>query len=473
MRALELTLVLLCAACTIGLASAGRTIGMPRVHGTRLLLAVVLVSQILLEGWRWQMFPAYAAALVIIAGAPYLLGIGAQGLFCAAIVNIGLLVTSTGACLVLPFIESPPPHGAFQVGITTIAVAVSRPPEAVLDEMKAQPLVKLWYPANADSQDSGSFLARRMGEHFRATPRSWFVSEASPAHSSSKFPVIVYFDGWPEDEVHNVNLIVELVSHGFAIASVQYPARLPGTSPAADALLRAQLARDLVSYSSDEAFGRSVELNHQRARIHASDATAVLDALTALDNNASGRFAGRLNTQRAGTMGFSFGGGIAAEASRLDSRIKAVFNMDGRHWGESLYTGVNRPYLLITEDLPMPTRATLTSRNGLIRYEAILDQVDFPNLEANLRSLGGIHVVIFGAAHMNFTDVALRSPLRHFSEGGTIDARRAQRIVQTYAVEFFTRYLLSDLPPPLDAAWPKFPEAKLQAWPTPGALPSG
>jgi dienelactone hydrolase len=298
-------------------------------------------------------------------------------------------------------------------------------------------------------------------------PVAGSVPSAAGAATPTRFPVLVYFDGWPEDTINNTNLIVELVSHGFAVASVQYPAKAPGMTVAAEALLRAQLARQIVGYRSDTDFERSVRLNHARNRVHAQDAIAVLNALASLDADRSSRFANRLDTQRAGTFGFSFGGGIAAEASRLDPRIRAVFNMDGRHWGEALYKGVERPYMLITEELPMPTAADLASPIGMIRYEAKLDAIDFPNLEANLRAWGGIHIKVAGTAHMNFTDVPLRSPLRRLSEGGSIDARRAQRIIQTYAVEFFSRYLLATRSPALDSSWPRFPEAHLEVWPAP------
>jgi predicted dienelactone hydrolase len=473
MRALELTLVLLCAAFSIRVATASRNAGW--VHAAEWLLAAVLLTQIVVEGWRWQMMPAYAATVLAVVATPVVLGLGVQALLWCEIASIGLLAASIVFCLVLPFVQPPVPHGPYAVGATALPVSVSRPPDAVEDELKAAPSVRLWYPAKTPVSDPSSrfldFLQRRLSEGFQARPTLRYVADAPIAPGSTEFPVIVYFDGWPEDTINNVNLVVELVSHGFAVATVQYPARSPGTSDAADTRLREQLARDIVAYSSDQAFGRSVELNHARARIHAEDAIAVLNTLAALDSNSAnafvgaGAFAHRLDTQRAGTLGFSFGGAIACEASRLDPRIKAVVNLDGRHWGEVLYKGVERPYMLLGEVLPMPTLAELTSPKGYIRYEAILDQMDFPNFFANIRALGGVYIRITGTAHMNFTDIALRSPLHRFSQGGAINARRAQQIVQAYAVAFFSRYLLADKLGALQDPWPQFPEAQVQVWP--------
>jgi dienelactone hydrolase len=466
MRLLELILALTVAACGIRLAGLGRAAGMQWIHGMQLLLAAVWVAQVLVEGWRWQMFPAYTAALVV-AGTPSLLGLSAQTLFWSTTASVGLVAVSVMSCLLLPFVEPQPAHGAFAVGVTTIAVSVSRPPDVGADELKAAPLVRLWYPAEAPGRWPGfpTLVKQRIAARLRAMPTAPAAPDAPVARNAAKFPVIVYFDGWPEDKIQNIALILELASRGFAVAAVQYPVKLPGTSDASDAQMRAQLAREMVEYSSDAAFERSVQLNHSRARAHARDAIAVLDALTKTGNPV----AQRLDTQRAGTLGFSFGGAIAAEASRLDPRIKAAINMDGRHWGDALDQGVERPYMFICEELAMPTAADLSSANPMIRYEAQLDQADYSQLAANLQARGGVRVTIAGMAHMNFTDFPLRSALRRLSAGGTIDARRAQGIIQTYVIEFFSRYLAGAQPPAPDSPWPQFPQVRVQSWPAPKA----
>jgi dienelactone hydrolase len=377
------------------------------------------------------------------------------------------------SCLLLPFVALQSPNGPFAIGVTTISVSVPRQPDVGSDELQATPLVRLWYPAEPETSGRwprlGTLIRQRISDRLRAMPGAPAAPDAPVVHYTKKFPVVLYFDGWPEDTIQNIALIRELASRGFAVASVHYPAKLPGASDASDAQMRTHLARQMVEYSSEAGFERSVQLDHSRARIHARDAIAVLEALSKLDAEAGNRFTGRLDTQRAGTLGFSFGGAIAAEASRLDPRIRAAVNMDGRHWGDALEHGVERPYLFICEELKMPTAADLSSADPMVRYEARLDQVDFSRIAANLQSLGGIRVTIAGAAHMNFTDVALRSPLRRLSGGGRIDAHHAQAIIQTYVLEFFSRYLLSAQPPALDSPWPQFRQARVQSWPAPKA----
>jgi hypothetical protein len=120
----------------------------------------------------------------------------------------------------------------------------------------------------------------------------------------------------------------------------------------------------------------------------------------------------------------------------------------------------------VGEELLMPTAAMLTSSDPATRYEARMDQVDYTQLAANLRANGGIQVTIEGTQHLNFSDDVLRSPLRRFSGGGTIDARRGLLIANTLVVEFFGQHL-AQRPARRLAGNPRpFPEARAEYWPS-------
>lgn len=454
MRPLELILLLACAAFGIRSAALGRLASIPWIHGMQMMVAAVLIAQLVVEGWRWQMLPEYVAAL-LVAATPSVLGLNALTLFCSTAASFGLLAVSVLSCLVFPFVQLQAPHGPFSVGLTAIPVTVQRPPDTGPHELKAQPRVQLWYPAQAHGRQARliSLLIERASAKFRAVPAAPALADAPIAQAGKKFPVVIYFDGWPEDETQNITLIRELASRGFAVASVTYQG----------------INRPIVDYSSEAGFERSVQLDHARARVHAGDAITVLDVLSRLTDEPGNRFAQRLDTQHAGVLGFSFGGAVAAEASRLDPRIQAAVNLDGRHWGAALERGVDKPYLFICEELVMPTEADLESADPMIRYEARLDRADYSALNAHLPARGGVRVTIGGTAHMNFTDIPLRSPLRRFSGGGGIDAQRARLIINIFVVEFFSRYAGPGRPVPLDSAWPQFPEVRLESWPARGA----
>ncbi len=454
MRPLELLLTLAGVACVVRLTGLPKPLAWP--GWLLLLLAAVLLAQLVYEGWRWQMFPIQAVAVVILICAPQLTALSPQVRFLAAIVGLGCLCAGIAACLALPFIEQPKTGGPYAVAVTNVsAELIHRPSYAADDERAAAPLVQLWYPAVPESRWS-AWLSRfrsRLPLLLKAIPDPGVIADGALHPGADRLPVILYFPGWPEDRVQNVALIRELASRGYAVASLRYAAP----------------ARPMLDYSSAANFNHTVQLDHDRARAHARDGVAVLNALAAMNSSSSGQFARRLNTDDAGLLGFSYGGGNAAEASRLDSRFRAVVNMDGRHWGDALEHGVSRPFMFICEELRMPTADELASPDPVIRYEAQLDQVDYSNLAAHLQANGGIRVNIAGTAHMNFTDDSLRSPLRRLSNGGPIDPARARDIIRDYVVEFFARYLRSAQPPPLDAPLPQTPGVRIQSWPAPGS----
>jgi len=161
------------------------------------------------------------------------------------------------------------------------------------------------------------------------------------------------------------------------------------------------------------------------------------------------------------------GGGVAAQAGWLEPRFKAVVNLDGWHWHESLQQGVPRPYLYMSEILFMPTPNDLASSNLETRYAAERHQIEYTNVPRILERSGGTQVTLTGMTHMNFTDRNLHSPLRRLSGGGTIDRFRALEVVNAYVCSFFERELQGRTEPLLDGDSSRFPEAKVKVWPTP------
>jgi len=239
-------------------------------------------------------------------------------------------------------------------------------------------------------------------------------------------------------------------------------------SPADLEAQQRKLARPMLYYTSEADFRHSINLDNERARAYARDASAALDQLAALNNGDSDRrFAHRLNLEQTGILGYSFGGAVAAQATRMDPRFKAAINLDGRHWAEALQQGVAVPYMFVGEELLMPTQAMLTSTDPAIRYEAIMDQFDYTQLARNLRANGGIQVTINGMSHINFSDDVLRSPLRRVTHGGAIDARRGLIMVNSLVVQFFGQVLAQRPAPLLATNTQPFPEARAEYWPAP------
>jgi dienelactone hydrolase len=430
------------------------------------LVAVVgaATASFVLDGWRAPLVPAYAVGvgLLIAAVLPverlpqWLQWLGLGG-------GLLLLAASIAGCIVLPLRSFPPSAGPYAVGTAAVpAELIERfTPKSAKPRARPAPLARLWYPTAPLPPQSW------IGRQFLPHNRDPGAEGATPSSVPARFPVVLYFAGWPGTDIQNFVLIRELASRGFMVVSLIYPGKLPSMSDAEFAQHVAEY-KSPWDYSSQAGAKRMGQLFEDRVRRGAEDAAAMLDLFGAVnDQGALPQFRGRLALDHAGVLGFSMGGGVAAQAGWLDPRFKAVVNLDGWHWHESLQQGVPRPYLYMSEILNLPTPDDLASSNMDTRSTAERHQVEYINVPRNLERNGGIQVTVTGMNHLNFTDMNLRSPLRRLRVGGTIDRYRALEVVNAYVCSFFEHELRGKTDPLLDGDSSRFPEAKVKVWPAP------
>jgi dienelactone hydrolase len=421
-------------------------------------------TTLVLEGWRTPLVPAYAvgvglliAALLPVERLPQWLqwaGLGGALL---------LLAVSIVGCVVLPLRSFPPSAGPYSVGTVTVpAELIERfSPKWAKPQARPAPLARLWYPTAPLPPQSW------IGQQFFPRNRAPAAAGAAPSSVPAQFPIVIYFCGWPGTEIQNFVLIRELASRGFMVVSLIYPGKLPSMTDAEFAQHVAEYKAPW-DYSSQAGAKRMSETFEDRVRRGAEDAAAMLDLLGAVnDRGALPQFRGRLDLDHAGVLGFSMGGGVAAQAGWLEPRFKAVVNLDGWHWHESLQQGVPRPYLYMSELLSMQAPGDLASSNIETRSAAERHQIEYINVPRNLERNGGTQVTLMGVTHLNFTDMNLRSPLRRLRQGGTIDRFRALDIVNAYVCSFFERELQGKTETLLDGDSNRFPEAKVKVWPRP------
>ncbi len=417
-----------------------------------------------LEGWRVPLVPAYAVAVGLLIAAQLPVGRLPQFLQRLALGGgLLLLAASLAACIVLPLRIFPPSAGPYAVGTLAVpADLIERfTPKPANPPARPAPLARLWYPTAPVPPQSW------IGRQFFPRDRDPGVEGAIPSTAPARFPVVLYFAGWPGTDIQNFVLIRELVSRGFMVVSLTYPGKLPSMSDAEFAQQVAEFETPW-DYSTHAAARHMRQMFEARVRHGSEDAAAMLDLLGAV--NAQGalpQFRGRLALDHAGVLGFSMGGGVAAQAGWLEPRFKAVVNLDGWHWLESLQQGVPHPYLYVSEISSMPTPEALTSPNLNTRYAAEHGQMQYVNVPRVLELSGGTQVSVPGTTHLNFTDLNLHSPLRRLRDGGTIDRFRALEVVNAYVCSFFERELQGKSEPLLDGVSRRFPEVKVQVWPRP------
>jgi pimeloyl-ACP methyl ester carboxylesterase len=140
--------------------------------------------------------------------------------------------------------------------------------------------------------------------------------------------------------------------------------------------------------------------------------------LQRLNDDPSEKFAGRMDWQRLGMFGHSFGGATALEFCHEDLRCKAALDMDGIPFGHVVREGISKPGMFLLSDHSGEV-ADPESRDVLAEIQSIYDRL--PE--------GRSYVPMRRASHFSLSDQILLNSqaaiglLRSAGIGG-LDGRR-------------------------------------------------
>lgn len=452
--------------------------------------------QMLVEGPRWQMVPAYA--LTIIFFLIWLFGIVMPGgihvnrLIAGVGVGLGVfaLVVSTVLPIVLPVFHFPRPSGPYQIGTVTYHWVDTSRHEIFSADPNAhrELMVQVWYPAKGNSSSSrapyvqgaaaissaatralsSAGLAHLPGfffDHFKYVTTN-AIPSAPMATDKPSYPVLVYLTGLDGFRQASTFQVENLVSHGYIVVAIDQPyAAAAVVFP--DGHQISGLTKDQLQPLIDQSLS-PVEtapiLNGQTLKngiipYFAQDVSFTLDQLTALDrNDPNGILTGRLDLQRVGTFGVSLGAMVAAEASHRDPRIKACLMMDAAMPADVVQAGLRQPSMWITR----PASSMRLERQRAGGWS----EADIAQTLSTMRAVfeesrpgDGYYVQVPGMFHINFTDAPYWSPLFPLlGLVGPINAQRGFDIVNAYSLAFFDRYLEGRPAVLLDGPAKQYPE---------------
>ncbi|MFI6481498.1 alpha/beta hydrolase family protein [Nonomuraea sp. NPDC050663] len=499
MRPLEL---LLSAVNLLGLA----IVTLPRLRTRRLpglavMPAALLLAtaQVLVEGPRWQTAPAYALTAVLFLtwlkrlvrpSAKHVNRLGA-GLGALAALATVLLAT------VMPVFRFPEPTGPYAVGTTTYHWADPGRPELFTDspDDHRELMAQVWYPAEPqpsaprapyiqDADVVTPAMARLAGFPELVFSQlgdvtSHAVASARVAADHPRYPVLISLTGLGGFRAASTFQIQELVSHGYVVVGLD--------QPGAAAMTRFPDGREIPGWPRDEIYPlirqswtprpnaptlQGEALPDGIIPYFAQDVSLALDHLTKLNEAApDGILTGRLDLERAGVFGISWGGATAAEACANDPRLKACLIMDVQMTAHVVKAGLRQPTLFMTRDAA--TFRLERERSGGWPEEEISGTIDTMT-DVHRRLPGaGYYVEIPGLFHVDFTDVPAWSPMTpQLGLNGTIDARRAHDIINAYSLAFFDKHLVGRSPSLLEGPSSRFPEARL-LYTSPEVSPTG
>lgn len=418
-----------------------------------LILLLMAAAQIVFEGPRWQIYPAYGLACLF--GFIFLFGLPVRSLFALPLGILTLISASLPAVFPIPHL--PHPTGPYQVGTLTYEWMDASRPEIYTDDPNDRRalMVQIWYPAKPTP---GAIPAAYIPDARALQPlaqllhlptftlnhltyaRGNAIPSASVADAQPKYPVLIFSHGRGGYRQHNTWEIEELVSHGYIVAAIDH------TYAASGVLFPDGRLVPMDARMTERGFINSV------IPYLAQDASFVLNQLIAINRvDPNGILAGRLDTERVGIFGLSLGGSTSSQACHDDLRFKACVVMDVWMVGDVLRDGVKQPTLFLTRD------AASMKQEGWT--QADIDET-LNTMQAVYEKLpgDGYFVQVPGVFHTDFSDAPLLSPLtRAIGLTGPIDPARAHAITSKYTLEFFDRYL-SNKPAPLLDGKIDFPE---------------
>jgi predicted dienelactone hydrolase len=431
----------------------------------------VAVLQIGIEGYRWQMVPAYILAVIIFlltskritqssSDQPHI----SRRMIVATVIGVLVLILIALPPVLFPVPRLPTPTGPYQIGTVSYDfVDVSR--NEIYSQNpsgKREVMVQIWYPASpAPNAPTGPWMDRIdvaapvmasyihlpsfMLDHLSLT-RTNAYPNAPVSNKETRYPVVVYSHGWNGFRTVNANQLEALASHGYIAVSLDHTYGALVTVFQDGHVVLNNPAALPSNVSEDEA---------QRARetleaTYAADVRFVLDQLAMLnDGKLDARFAGKLDLDRVGLFGHSTGGGAIVLACSLDVRCKAGLGMDA--WVVPIPKRVV-PNPLMQPFLFMRSEVWATKEN-----DARLDEL-YNGLKGS-----GYRMTIRGTQHYDFTLLPLLTPLAPALKlKGPLDGQRAMQIITDYLLAFFDKHLKNQAVPLLDGASPAYPEVMFE-----------
>ncbi len=462
------------------------------LHWTKHVLPVALLMaaiQIVVEGPRWQMIPAYLLAIIFfliwLTGTVLAMDWHIHRFIAILTSGVGILVLTLSIALpiLLPVFHFPTPSGPDAIGTLTYHwVDLSRPELFTTSPNVYRELIaQVWYPAKNEQfaprapyiQDAGAVtpaigqllhLPGFVFSHLKYVT-THAVTAAPMAGDKPDYPVLIYLTGVDGFRSVSTFQIQELVSHGYIVVGLDQPGIAPSVRLSNGQQIFG-LPRDAIQPLIDQSVvpqPKTPELDGKALPdgiipYFAQDASFTLDQLAKLNQNDPNQIlTGRMDLAQVGTFGVSLGGMDAAEACQKDARFKACLVMDVNMPEDVVKAGLKQPTLFITR--PESTMRLENQENGTWSNHDITLTLTTMRAVYDHLSSGGYYVEIPGMFHVNFTDLPYWSPvMAQLGQTGPIDRQRGFDIVNAYSVAFFDKELKRQPSPLLNGPSEQYPE---------------
>ncbi|HET9801773.1 MAG TPA: hypothetical protein VFP96_00920 [Candidatus Acidoferrum sp.] len=376
---------------------------------------------------RWQMYPAVFVGIALVLTVFRSSEISWFGKFLAACGYALTLGSLVSACL-MPIFKLPTPTGPHAIGTNTrVWYRAEQTEHSGSGSQPRKIVVQFWYPAAIGQ--SGAFAPYRdAGAGTRMTKYLQLVKThakqgAKLDGSQQKFPLLIFSPLWNSGRSPYAFFYEELASQGFIVAAVEH---LPDFPREADEIENMEKIGELDS----------------RATKRALDLVFVLDKITELNHaDPENLLAGKVDLDRVGVLGHSFGGAASVEACYLDKRFKSAVDLDGAVYGAVGYASTPQPIFYFVSDGLRDIAPLLNSPNKDDRDDGIMEQLDRDRKIKWLHQYGGYYLRVRNSLHLDFTDRPRYSRIKRLTMTSKLDPKMEEEVYLKYTLAFFEQTL--------------------------------
>ncbi len=408
-----------------------------------------LIIQLLVEGYRWQMLPAYLLVVALfLLTLPRLRSPsprekkGSGWVIAGSLLGLLLWLVALALPVLLPVPQLPDVTGSFAIGTQTFHLTDESRDEIYTDDPgdKREIMMQVWYPAEADAEGEtavylddldvvGAVLAERLDlpafllDHVNLVDVG-AQNDVPVLAADAPYPVLVFSHGLRGFRGQNTTMARELVSHGFVVVTIDHTyGNVISVFP-----------DGRVAFYTPEVLsgdGQPPRTSNTLVNVWADDIGFALDQLAAWNEAEGSDFASRLDLSKIGAFGHSTGGGTTVEFCGRDERCQAGVGLDP--WltpvSEDIMTaGLSQPFLFLRADQWI---ADDSGENFAIAR----------TLLAGLEETGYL-ATIAGADHFDFSDLPLFSPLTpQLGLSSTMDSEYVVEMMTQMTAAFFRQEL--------------------------------
>jgi dienelactone hydrolase len=376
------------------------------------------------------LFPAAVGSLSLLL----LLKSGRRWRMAGRFLATGGVLFSAFLCVIFPVPTPPRLTGPHPVGSLQVELPAATPSPSLV--------VRIWYPASHGGKEPRSrwlpdpALAPDPPFHRIAHAFSNSVRDSKPLETPAKLPVIFYEHSWTGHRAENVAQAEALASHGFVIVAVDHPGQAERVRYADGTIVPSHLPEQL-DLSTEKAVSEFEKLAEECLRQRQDEIGTVRRALVA---GVVPKLAGRLELEKVGIFGFSFGGTCALRVCSEDPSFVAGANEDGFYIGDGKPLG---PFLFFDQQMPEWLLQPASSDEGA---EEALTRRSELRIRAALVGPDRERVILDGTRHESFCDRIFTCRISRLARTGSRPALEVHQLVTSRLADFFTAHLTHQRP---------------------------